>query len=100
MKDFFNNLPRFTKSFYFIFGMSFLLWMLFLDGNDFYSQYKLTKKLHDLENEKEWYLEKVEEVKKDRKELLTNKALLEKFAREKYLMKKPTEDIYIVTEEE
>jgi cell division protein FtsB len=38
-------------------------------------------------------------VKKDREELLSNQELLEKFAREKYLMKKKTEDIYLVVEE-
>jgi cell division protein DivIC len=52
-----------------------------------------------LANEKEFYQEKIQEVEKDRKELMTNKELLEKFAREKYLMKKETEDIFIVQEE-
>ncbi|HOO11266.1 MAG TPA: septum formation initiator family protein, partial [Cyclobacteriaceae bacterium] len=43
---------------------------------------------------------KIVEVKKDRKELMTNKELLEKFAREKYLMKKETEDLFIIQEKE
>jgi len=55
-------------------------------------------KLRSLENEKEYYQEKISEVGKDRQELTTNKELLEKFAREKYLMKKPTEDIFIIQE--
>jgi len=55
-------------------------------------------KLRALESEKEYYLQKIEEVKKDREELLTNKELLEKFARERYLMKKETEDIFIIEE--
>jgi cell division protein DivIC len=59
----------------------------------------MTTKLGSLENEKEFYLEKIEEVEKDRTELMTNKELLEKFAREKYLMKKETEDIFIIQEE-
>lgn len=95
----FNKFPAFTKNFYFLFGLIFLFWMLFLDSNDFFSQYNLRKKLVDLENEKEYYLEKIKEVEKDRQELLSNQDLLEKFAREKYLMKKDSEDLYIIVEE-
>lgn len=41
----------------------------------------------------------MEEVKQTREELMGNQQLLEKFAREKYLMKKPSEDIFIVVED-
>ena len=74
--------------------------MLFFDSNDLVTQYKLSKKLSDLENAKAYYEEKIEEVKKDREELLSNKELLEKFARENYLMKKKTEDLYVIVEKE
>jgi cell division protein DivIC len=63
------------------------------------SRFKMTAKVNSLENEREFYIEKISEVEKDRKELLTNKELLEKFAREKYLMKKESEDIFIIQEE-
>lgn len=80
-------------------GVFFFIWMLFLDSNDLISRFRLLSKLNALKNEKEYYLEKMEEVKKDREELLGNQQLLEKFAREKYLMKKPSEDIFIVVED-
>jgi cell division protein FtsB len=73
--------------------------MLFLDSNDLYSQYKLLRKLNELKKEKAYYLEKIDEVKQNREQLLTNEAMLEKFAREKYLMKKSDEDLFIVIEE-
>jgi cell division protein DivIC len=95
----FKNLPKFTKNFYFITGMLFLCWMLFLDSNDLYTQYRLSRQLQTLENEKEFYVEKIEEVKKEREQLLTDDDALEKFAREKYLMKKESEDLYVVIEE-
>lgn len=72
--------------------------MIFLDSNDLISRYRMGAKLRDLENEKEYYQEKISEVEKDRHELMTDKELLEKFAREKYLMKKPTEDVFIIQE--
>jgi cell division protein DivIC len=99
-KELFQKLPKYTKNFFFIFGALCLFWMLFLDSNDFISQYKQYRKLKDLEAEKAYYIEKIDEVEKDREELLSNKELLEKFAREKYLMKKKSEDLYVIVEED
>ena len=73
--------------------------MLFIDSNDFVSQYKLSNKLSTLEEQKSYYLEKIEQVKKDREELMSDDKLLEKFAREKYFMKKETEDVFVIVEE-
>ena len=74
--------------------------MAFFDSNDLFTQYKMSKKINNLESQREFYIQRIEEVRKDREELLNNPELLEKFARENYLMKKPTEDIYIIVEEE
>lgn len=93
-----NRIPPIAKNFYLIVGSLFLVWMLFFDTNDLISQYQMTSQLNKLENEKEFFVEKIEEVKKDQKELRTNKDLLEKFAREKYYMKKASEDVYILVE--
>ncbi len=60
----------------------------------------MSKKLSEKEEEKEFYLQKISEVKKDREELLSNQELLEKYAREKYLMKKPAEDLFIIVKQE
>ena len=60
-----------------------MVWMAFIDSNDLVSRFKMGAKLRALQGEKEYYEAKIVEVKKDRKELMTNKELLEKFAREK-----------------
>ncbi|MEM7055492.1 MAG: septum formation initiator family protein [Bacteroidota bacterium] len=93
-----KRLGKFTKNSYCILGLGFLVWILFFDSEDLITQYQLRRKLKKLEEEKGYYLEKIQEVKKDREELTSNEELLEKFAREKYYMKKPTEDLYIVIE--
>jgi len=93
-----QKIPRVFKSFYLLFGLFFIVWMLFIDSNDLYSQFTRTRKLKELERQKEFYQEKIQEVKKDREELLSDEALLEKFAREKYLMKKESEDLYVIVE--
>ena len=81
------RLPKYTKNFYFIFTALFLIWMLFVDANDFVTQYKLNQQRKNLEDEKAYYQDKIAEVRNEREELLSNDKLLEKFAREKYLMR-------------
>jgi cell division protein DivIC len=94
------KLPKFTKSFYFLFSFFFLIWMLFIDTNDFYTQFKLNQKRKNLESQKEYYQEKISQVKEERDELFSNGQRLEKYAREKYLMKKETEDLFIIVKED
>lgn len=94
-----KKLPKAFRNFYIVTGGIFLVWMLILDSNDFVSRYKLSAKLGSLESQKEYYAEKIKEVQKDHEELMGTRELLEKFAREKYLMKKNTEDIFVVVEE-
>ncbi len=87
------------RSFYVLFAAFFVLWMAFFDGNNVYEQYLSHKKIKDLEQEKEFYNKGIEVLKKDVKELSTSTELFEKFAREKYMMKKPNEDVYILEKE-
>lgn len=94
-----RKLPRAFRNFYFITGAIFFIWMLALDSNNLIARYQLTSKLDALEDEKAYYEEKIREVEKDRQELFGDRESIEKFAREKYLMKKKTEDIYIIVEE-
>ena len=94
--DFLRNIPRLLKSFFFVFSVGFLIWMFFLDANDLPSQFHRNRDIHQLEQEKTFYKKEIKKVKQEREELMTNDALLEKFAREKYLMKKPSEDVYVL----
>ncbi|WP_187264202.1 FtsB family cell division protein [Pontibacter beigongshangensis] len=91
-----RHIPKFFRNFYFVTAALFLVWMFFFDSNDFITQYRMSKQLSEKEEEKQYYLDKIEEVQKDRRELLSNPELLEKFARENYLMKRPTEDVFII----
>jgi cell division protein FtsB len=96
----FKKLPPAFRNFYFVCSMLFLFWMTFLDSNDLVTRVKMSSKLGDLEDEKEYYNQKIVEVEKDRNELMTNKELLEKFARERYLMRKESEDVFVIVEED
>ncbi|TXK50860.1 septum formation initiator family protein [Pontibacter qinzhouensis] len=91
-----RHIPKFFRNFYFVTTALFLIWMFFFDSNDFITQYRMSKQLSEKEEEKQYYLDKIEEVEKDRRELMSNPELLEKFARENYLMKRPGEDVFII----
>jgi cell division protein FtsB len=74
--------------------------MMFFDENSFVSTIKNRMKLAELEAEKEHYEKEIAESTADFKLLQNDKALLEKFAREKYLMKKEDEEIFVFSVED
>lgn len=92
MKRFINLI----KNKFFLVTVVFFVWMTFFDKNDFYSQYQYKQQLIKLEQERDFYKVETENVNKDLDELTSDKAKLEKFAREKYLMKKDNEDVFVV----
>jgi cell division protein DivIC len=73
----------------------FIIWMFFLDNYSYFDHRFLNKQIDELETNKEYYQE---EIKKDEQniKLLKNPNQIEKYAREKYYMKKDSEDIYII----
>jgi cell division protein FtsB len=71
------------------------VWLVFFDKNDVFTQYELIQKCHKLNAEKEYYLREIENNKTELEELKENSKTLETFAREKYLMKKENEDLFV-----
>jgi cell division protein FtsB len=93
-----KKLLKYGGNFYVLSVLFFLFWMIFIDSNNIVNHIRMSRQISQLEDQKEFYLEKKEKIKAEREELVSNSELLEKFAREKYLMKKPTEDIYVIVE--
>jgi cell division protein FtsB len=71
------------------------VWMLFLDNYSYFEHRVLNKEIKELEDNKEYY---IQEIKKDSTSIkqLKNADQTEKYAREKYYMKRENEDIYII----
>ena len=85
----------FVTNIYVLILSAFLVWMIFFDTNSFLIQQELQSQIQVLESEKEYL---IEEIKKDRavlKSLSTDEAI-ERFAREKYLLKKKNEEVFII----
>jgi len=70
--------------------------MLFFDRNDISLQISRMNELHNLHQSEQKMTEKISETETELKSLKSSTETLEKYAREKYLMKKPNEDLFIV----
>jgi cell division protein FtsB len=93
-----KRLINLFKNKYFLVFMAFLVWMIFFDRNDLFSQYQYHEQVSKLKLERDFYLKETAQVNKDLDELTSNPQMLEKFAREKYLMKKDNEDVFVIVQ--
>ena len=78
----------------------FIVWMTFFDNNSFLYRYKLHREINELEEGIETHKLKIAELRRQKTELFGNLKNLEKFARERYLMKKDNEDIIVIVDAE
>jgi cell division protein DivIC len=75
------------------------VWMAFFDQNKYNNQRRLQDSLNRLEAQKAFFIREIEENKNMTEALSTDSTLMEKYAREKYLMKRPNEVIYLIAPE-
>ena len=99
IKAYWDKVPSWLKNRYSITVIVFTLWMLFFDSNDAFMLYKLKNELNTIASEKEYFEDQIEDTRADLDNLLNDNDKLEKFAREKYLMKNSNEDIFVITVE-
>lgn len=92
----FKKIPSFLKNKYFLVFLAALVWFVFFDQNNLIQQYRLTKEIKKLETEKAYYIEEIKRDSLQMEKFKNDPAELERYAREKYLMKKENEDIYII----
>ncbi|NCD42536.1 MAG: septum formation initiator family protein [Bacteroidia bacterium] len=93
------RIPPFFKNRYFLLIAGFLLVMLFFDNNSLVRQVKLSRNLHEARTMNAFYREEIKRQEEFLKKLHSNDSFAEKLAREKYLMKRDDEDVYIIVGE-
>jgi len=91
-----KRLINLFKNKFFLVTLAFIVWMIFFDKNDLFSQYEYRTQVNKLKKERDFYKAQTDQVTKELNELTSNPQQLEKFAREKYLMKKDNEDVYLI----
>ena len=84
------------KNKYLISLTAFIVWMAFFDHYDIVSQIKLTQELHKMEDAKQYFQDQIKDDQLAMYELMHDPNTLEKFAREKYFMKKDNEEIFVI----
>ena len=90
-----SQIPKWIRSKYFIAVVAFFVWMFFFDKNDITLQWKRVAELRKLQQSERNLNNQITDAKKELDLLKTNPYTLEKYAREKYLMKKDNEDLFI-----
>lgn len=93
-----KHLPAWLKNKYFISFSAFAAIVLFLDKNDLFTQMSRQEELKELRQSKEYYTNQISVESKELQQLKNSPATLEKYAREKYLMKRENEALFLVPE--
>ena len=89
-------IPSFLRNKFLVAITAFGVWMLFFDKNDLFAQLERRKELQELNKSKDYFTQQIEQERRFSKELKENPATIEKFAREKYFMKRDGEDLFLV----
>jgi hypothetical protein len=84
------------KNKYFLATVAFVLLLISNDRNSILDQYRYQVELNEAKAKHEFYVKEIERLKKEKFELLGDQTKLEKFAREKYFMKKDDEEVFIM----
>jgi cell division protein DivIC len=83
---------------YLIAFAAFCVVMLFLDNNNIFNRFDRDKELRNLQLSKKYYATQIAAERKELEALKSNPAAVEKYAREKYLMKRDNEELFLVPE--
>lgn len=94
--SFLKKLIRIVLNKYLLTTVAFIVWMVFFDSNNLITRNKLQQKLDGLNQEKQFYLQEIRKDSTLAKQLIDDTLQLEKYARERFLMKRANEDIYLV----
>jgi len=96
IKNIFDKIPKPLKNKYILTLVFFAFWIIFIDDYNLIKQHKLQKDVDALKTQKEYYNSEITKDSTDLYHLQNTKEEQEKFAREKFLMKKDKEDVFII----
>ncbi len=94
------SIYRFFSNKYVLSLLIFFIWLSFFDRNNLIMRYKMRIELNRLEQEKAYYLSQFENDKKAGDALINDPETIEKYAREKHLMKRDDEDIFLIVKKD
>lgn len=93
-----NYIPGFLKNKYLLTTVGFLVWMFFFDDRDIITTHvKHKQELNELKKSKTYFEQQIALTRKELKDIKNDPTTLEKYAREKYLMKRENEDLFVLS---
>jgi cell division protein FtsB len=99
VKKLIGYIPHRLRNRYGVAVLALIVWITFFDQSDAWTTFKNQRELSRMEEQKDWYRAEIDRTKEQLHELSSDKELLEKFARERYLMKRENEDIFVLVPE-
>lgn len=91
-----SKIPSFLRNKFFLAGTGFVVWMLFFDRNDVFTQMERKSELREMQESKAYFEKQIKENRHFSNDLQFNASAIEKYAREKYLMKRDNEDLFLI----
>ena len=91
-----KKIPSILLNKYLLALTGFLVWMIFFDQKDFFYNTDRANELRKLQEKKAYYTAEITKAKQELLDLQGNPAAIEKFGRERYMLKKDGEDVFIV----
>ena len=99
VKKLVDRIPQRLRNRYGLAVLVLVGWIAIFDRNDIWTTWKNHRELGKMEEQQEWYTAEITRTKGQLAEIHNDKDLLEKFARERYLMKRDNEDIFVLVPE-
>ena len=96
LKEYYDKLPPILKNKFILVTLILFVWVAFFDSNNWIKQAKLKSEIKDLKEQKNYYQDEIEKDSVSLFDLTNNQKTQEKFAREKFLMKKENEDVIVI----
>ena len=91
-----KSIPSILLNKYILAISAFLVWMIFFDQKDFFYNSDRANELKKLQEKKAYYTAEIAKAKQELTDLQGNPTAIEKFGRERYMLKKDGEDVFIV----
>lgn len=91
-----THIPSFLKNKYFLTGSFFIIWITFFNMKDLATDFSRRLKLKELQKSEQHLINEIAATRNELGQLKANAQTIEKYAREKYLMKKDNEDLFIL----
>ncbi len=85
---------------YLLAGTFVIIWMLFFDDRDIFTRIQNHKELSNLESKANYYKQEISKAQKELNDLNSNAFAIEKLAREQFKMKRNSEVLFLVEEEQ